>query len=201
MVFIKDNFIDPVLAKEQFNTLWDELDWLRVTRRREYWTNTLNRSYSYGKPEYARVYEPQPTHQVINYIRNLILVKFNIDYEGCFLNGYETNRDCLEWHADDDSNIDHSKPIAIVTLYPEMVATTEWYNMYRGHKVRLPKCRTIEFMPKNGVKSDITSVELSNGSLLLMPAGFQQTHLHRIPKTGETKQIPRISLTFRKLIS
>jgi hypothetical protein len=34
-----------------------------------------------------------------------------------FLNGYGTNRDWLGWHADDDSGIDHTYPIAGVTLY------------------------------------------------------------------------------------
>jgi alkylated DNA repair dioxygenase AlkB len=40
---------------------------------------------------------------------------------------------------------------------------------------------------------------LQNGSLFLMPAGFQQTYQHKIPKAGFTPCGPRISLTFRAL--
>jgi alkylated DNA repair dioxygenase AlkB len=40
---------------------------------------------------------------------------------------------------------------------------------------------------------------LSHGSLLIMPAGSQFTHRHKIPKAGR-KVNPRISLTFRGLL-
>jgi alkylated DNA repair dioxygenase AlkB len=123
--------------------------------------------------------------------RNLVGDEANLMFfEGCFLNGYESHRDWLGWHEDDDQGIDHSKPIAIVTLYG-------------GPGVDHP--RAIQFREKLGeVDGKMTygepeTLPLEQGSLCLMPAGFQSTHQHRIPKAGfECRS--RISLTFRGLV-
>lgn len=193
------NFLAEQLATEAFKILWEELDWKRVTRRREYWTNEFNRPYSYGKPEYARVYEPQPTHNTIDYIWKCVELMNGTMYEGCFLNGYETNQDALEWHADDDPGIDHNKPIAIVTLYDGPVAVPAAHGM-RPAGPKLTPARTIQFMPQGGTKADVEEIHMAHGSLILMRPGMQQTHFHRIPKAGFVPR-PRISLTFRGLIA
>ena len=53
-----------------------------------------------------------------------------------------------------------------------------------------------EFNTKGNIPDDDKYL-LENGSLFIMPAGFQQKYLHRIPKHNRPCG-PRISLTFRK---
>lgn len=200
-------FVLEPFASADFRRLWDELDWRRVTRRREYWTNNFNRPYSYGKPEYARVYEPQPTHEIIESYRKALYFITKTNFEGCFLNGYESAQDALSWHADDDPGIDHTKPIAIVTLYDGPVNTSKMV-VHKNQKEPMP--RTIEFMEqpdRDATREEIKalqkarrSVEMGQGSLILMKPGMQFTHFHQIPKVGFVPR-PRISLTFRGLLA
>ena len=182
-------------ADSAFDKLWNELNWERRgdAPRREYWTNVFDRDYSYGRGAGLRTYHAQKMHPDIRDIGMLLLTdpRVLVDYEGCFLNGYEGAHDWLGWHEDDDPGIDHSKPIAIVTLYG-------------GEGVDKP--RSIQFREKLGeVDGKMTYGEtvdqpLEHGSLCLMPAGFQATHQHRIPKAGFAAK-SRISLTFRSLIA
>ncbi len=159
-----------------FDDLWNQLDWERRTRRREYWTNEFNRPYSYSKNLGVRTYEARPTHPRIEEVKAALKVYLGFEYEGCFLNGYETNRDALGHHSDDDTGIDHDYPIAVVTV---------------------GQARKIEFMELATLKTG--SQLLEGGSLLLMHAGMQQTHTHAIPKSGHNHMKSRVSLTFRKL--
>jgi len=189
-------FLPAEFATSSFHALWNELDWERRedAPRREYWTNVFGRSYTYGRGLGVRTYESKPSHPVIDHLNGLLSARLGFMYEGCFLNGYDADRsrqDWLGWHEDDDPGIDHSKPIAIVTLY----------------RVVNPKTRKIAFREKLSLNPETNKrdfgpteeVYLENGSLMLMPAGFQDTHQHAIPKMG-TDWDSRISLTFRALI-
>jgi alkylated DNA repair dioxygenase AlkB len=165
--------------------MWDELNWERreFAPRREYWWNAFGQDYTYGKGVGARTYHSQSEHEFIEEINFGLHIHGYVNrmYEGCFLNGYETKKDALGWHADDDPGIDHSRPIAVVTLYDKNDAHP----------------RMLQVMEKaTGIKR---SYELEQGSLLLMHPGMQDTHLHRIPKAGFESR-PRISLTYRGLI-
>lgn len=198
------NFIEAEKATRAFDFLWNELNWERRSDapRREYWTNEFGRDYSYGRGAGLRTYHSQESNSYIDLTNVMIrneLVRQGIAtdeskmafFEGCFLNGYEDSRDWLGWHEDDDPGIDHSKPIAIVTLYG-------------GEGVNTP--RSIQFREKlgeiNGKMTYGPTVDqpLEHGSLCLMPAGFQSTHQHRIPKAGFISK-SRISLTFRSLLA
>ena len=163
---------------EAFERLWTELAWeQRTARRLEYWTNSLDKPYTYGSGLGARTYEPRPGHEIITEISHSLREEVGFDYEGCFLNGYENARSGLSWHADDDPGINHSRPIAVVTVGAG---------------------RAIQFMDRsNGIKDEQF---LEPGSLLLMKAGMQATHLHQIPKVGHAVK-PRISLTYRSLVA
>jgi alkylated DNA repair dioxygenase AlkB len=91
---------------------------------------------------------------------------------------YEDGNDSLGWHADDDPGIDHTRPIAVITLGQ---GREIWFkeNVKGSHPQRL---------------------FLEPGSLLLMHAGMQSTHLHSIPKAA--REIgPRISMTYRGLVT
>lgn len=149
----------------------------RPAPRKEYWTNTYERPYTYGSGIGQRTYEPQPPDPVIDEVREAIAAHTGHVLEGCFLNRYDGGLDSLNWHADDDSGIDHSKPIAVVTL---------------------GTARSIQFKSiEKG--SHPQTLLLDPGSLLLMHAGMQSTHRHRIPKEPSVTGT-RISMTFRGLV-
>lgn len=185
VTYIPDFVSNP---DEIFERLWNELDWVhRTQRRREYWTNKFNASYSYGTEVSGGSYEPQPAHPVIDAVTELLVPVVGFEYEACFLNGYPEARSGLEWHADDDTKIDQKRPIAVVTV---------------------GGAREIQFVEKDALKlgkAEInkisTKLMLEPGSLLLMHAGMQDTHVHRIPKAGYVIDKPRISLTYRSLVS
>lgn len=166
-------------ATQAYLTLRDELAWERrdTAPRSEYWTNTFGRPYTYGRGKGERTYESQPSHAIIDFLRDEIAAAHGPSLEGCFLNYYHDGSDALGWHADDDPGIDHDRPIAVITVGAG---------------------REIQF--KSQVPgSHPQSQFLAPGSLLLMHPGMQQTHYHRIPRVdGMTEG--RISLTYRGLV-
>ena len=161
---------------EAFEKLWNGLAWERrgATPRREYYCNDIAVPYTYGTGDFARTYEPAVWTDAILAIRSDVEAALGTKFEVCFLNGYENSRDQLGWHSDDSKEMDDARPIAIVTLGAE---------------------REIWFCPIDD-KSDVTKIVLGNGSMCVMAAGMQDTHMHRIPKAGFDCG-PRISLTFR----
>lgn len=187
-MYIK-NFIADTAADRMFHELWNDLNWERRpdAPRREYWTNAFNRDYTYGKGAGVRTYSAQAAHSAITLIGLELLVHQEVltDFEGCFLNGYEGARDWLGWHSDDDPGIDHTKPIAIVTLYND--------------PTKKPREIQIRHADGHGGWLPVESIALEHGSLYLMKPGMQFTSQHRIPKAG-FECADRISLTFRGLI-
>jgi alkylated DNA repair dioxygenase AlkB len=185
--FYKDDFISN--SADLFSRLSTELDWeKRVDApRMEYWTNTYNRSYTYGRGKGIRTYLAKKDHELIIEAREKLKSFTGDILEGCFLNFYETKRDWLGWHSDNDIGINHDKPIAVITVG-------------QGRNIQFRKVIEISSEEnKNGVYSDVETIMLKPGSLLLMLPGMQFTHQHRIPKADfEVK--PRISLTFRGLV-
>lgn len=159
-----------------FAALWDGLAWERrgSTPRREYYCNEIDVPYVYGTGEFAREYLPKAWTPEILDIKARVEALLGVKFEVCFLNGYETSRDSLGWHADDSDSMDDNRPIAIVTLGAE---------------------REIWFAPNDDMK-DVTKLRLASGSVCVMAPGMQDTCKHRIPRAG-FECGPRISLTFR----
>lgn len=164
---------------EIFDYLWENLPWERRpdAPRRECWMNTYGLSYTYGRGRGERTYQPVEWNLVIGGVQLMLFSGTGVFYQGCFVNGYEGPRDHLGWHADDDPKIDHSAPIAIVSLG---FAREIWFR-------------------ENG-SDQIETQLLENGSLSEMGAGMQFTHQHRIPKHSAACG-RRISLTFRGLVN
>ncbi len=180
-VTFKPDFLDAGRASKMFDVLSSELAWVRRdgAPRSEYWTNLFNQPYTYGSNVGRRTYDAQPRHETVDLVRDLISVEDGGGYlHGCFLNMYLDGNDALGWHADDDEGIDHSLPIAVVTL---------------------GETRLIGLKPQ--VKGAVpVMLPLTHGSLLLMHPGMQQTHFHAIIKGESAKTYgPRISMTYRAL--
>ena len=196
------NFMPEGIALMDFYTLAKRLAWIRHpdAPRSEYWTNEFDRPYTYGHVRGQRTYESQPEYPVITFYKRELRRYHHVIFEGCFLNYYKDGSDSLGWHADDDSGIDHNKPIVVVTLGNKreiqfrrnVCSACSGSGHYDNDGA--PPCSSC-----NGTgKGEKESQMLENGSLLLMHAGMQQTHVHRIPKAGFVAG-PRISLTFRGL--
>ena len=175
MLIYKERFIEN--ADSVLETLTNDLEWVRhgKTPRMEYYTNDIGVSYTYGMKEYAREYLPQPKHKLISDIELKLREECGVPFEVCFLNRYEDQSDHLGWHSDDSPEMDDNRPICIISLGVE---------------------REIWFKPIGGTNDDVTKLKLGHGSLCIMPAGFQDTHMHRIPKASFMCG-RRISLTYR----
>lgn len=160
-----------------FSHFWDNLPWeQRDAPRLECFFSDRGEPYTYGEGRGMRTYIPHPEWDVMaKNVQQLAEAQFGVAFEACFINGYEDHRQHLGWHADDSDRIDHSKPILVYSFGAE---------------------REIWVMDS---EKDVSKFLLGNGSVFVMPAGMQQTHLHRIPKHSAACG-PRISLTFRALI-
>jgi alkylated DNA repair dioxygenase AlkB len=179
------SFLAPPVADRIFTGLfgtcgdWSGIPWERrsTAPRYEYWCNDFRRPYTYGRGAGMRTYEAFGMPDEVEYVRRHLDLAGTY-FEGCFLNGYNDSRDALGWHSDDDPGIDHSRPIAIVTL---------------------GQPRMIEFKEIGAPNGSKEGIMLEHGSLCFMHAGMQQTHVHQIPKASFDAK-PRISLTYRALL-
>lgn len=107
--------------------------------------------------------------------------QFNTEYNVCFLNYYENEKQHLGWHADDSPEMDTNHPIAVISFGESRYIFVK----DKFYKVEIP---------------DEDKFLLNDGSLFIMPANYQEEHLHKIPK-GDRVMNGRISLTFRKYIT
>jgi alkylated DNA repair dioxygenase AlkB len=156
-----------------------ELNWLEATEaRREYFMSDVPRSYTYGKGIGVREYHSEPFITAVAEIM-AILNKEN-SYNICFLNRYDTKKSGLGWHSDNSSSMDGTHPIAVVSFGAEREI---WWKL----------------QTEKGVIPESNKQKLHNGSLFVMPAGFQDLYFHRIPRSDKDVGT-RISLTFRKYI-
>lgn len=156
------------------NIVW----WERTPARYEYFMSEEKLTYKYGSGENARLYESEPFDILVNDIMNNLNEMYNTEYDICFLNRYDNEKMALGWHADDSPEIDIDHPIAVVSIGAER----EIWVKEKSYK---------------GVIPEKDRYLLKNGSLFIMPAGYQKTHLHKIPKWDKPCGT-RISLTFRK---
>lgn len=164
-----------------FDLVKDEATWeQRDAPRKECFMSDRTDSYTYGSGNGIRTYYPiaYPKPGIVYTIKSKLEKDYACKFEACFLNYYEGPRDHLGWHADDSDVIDPTRPIAVISL---------------------GSAREIWFREKGSKGAEAIEKQLlASGSLLLMHAGMQQTHEHRIPKHG-ANCAARISLTFRGL--
>lgn len=161
--------------------------WLRVTETRSECfmaDATPPLSYTYGKGSGERTYTS--IHFAAGVREAMAVLNEELSRRGwgpvnvCFLNRYDSEREHLGWHADDHEGTDHTRPIAVVSF---------------------GEPREIWWRP-NGEKGEVPAERrqlLADGSLFVMPPGFQALYQHRIPKGGRAMGA-RVSLTFRAFL-
>lgn len=165
---------------EVFELLRNEVLWVnRDAPRDECFMATETLEYTYGKG-FTRTYNSVPLHNLVQEIMDKLNSDFGCQYNVCFLNYYKSEKEQLGWHSDDSPEMDPTHPIAVVSFG----ATREIWIKEKEVTGNIP---------------DDNKYKLENGSLFVMPSGFQETMLHKIPKADRPCG-GRISLTFRKFI-
>jgi len=169
-----------------FPVLRDEVAWVnRSAPRDECFMASENapQSYSYGNNNETRealhTYHAVEMHPAVLSIMEKLNQR-GTEYNVCVLNYYKDRFQHLGWHADDSPEQDLQHPIAVISFGAERYL----YTKKRGDKGDVP---------------DSGKYLMTQGGLFVMPGGYQDTHLHKIPK-HHTECDGRISLTFRKLV-
>jgi len=141
--------------------------------------------YRYLDTPDAPVYKSVGYHPLVAAIESKINGLIGCRMDLCFLNHYVDQTHALGWHADDGEIIDQTQPIVVVSLGAERELWTRPSVVRNGvrqsHKGEIPT----EWRHR-----------LPNGSVLVMPPGFQNSHQHKIPR-GDRQMGGRISLTYR----
>jgi hypothetical protein len=179
-IYIKDFCKNIYLTDQEiFNHLMNDLIWLEATpARKEYFmSNDGGIEYTYGSGVTARTYTSSFYSDKIKIIRNKLDSDYNCNYNVCFLNRYDNAKNWLGWHSDDSPEMNPNHDIAVVSFG----APREIWWKDKEYK---------------GVVPLENRQLLASGSLFVMPAGFQSTHYHKIPKSDKECGT-RISLTFR----
>lgn len=166
--------LDPIKAELL------RLEWVskRAARHEYFQSVSLPRQYTYGGGGTGDItYDARCITPFVGGIMASINDDLGTHLNVCFLNKYDNELQHLGWHADDFPGMVKEEPIAVVSFGAE---------------------REIWVKPKGetGVVPRDQRIKLHDGSLFVMPPGYQDTHLHRIPKHDRPCG-GRISLTFR----
>lgn len=115
----------------------------------------------------------EPVQELHSLVETVVGCRFN----SLLLNLYRNGNDKLDWHADDEPELDPMAPIASLSL---------------------GACRSFRLKPRKRSEPPARplSVELGHGDLLVMDPPTQQHWLHQVPARRRVQQ-PRINLTFR----
>lgn len=158
------------------SAIWSGFPWeQRDAPRRECFFSTIGAPYSYGTGAGRRTYYPKDMPELLASLTEDAQVACATEFELCFANGYASEKQHLGWHADDSPEMDDDRPIAVMSL---------------------GAAREIWVKPIGAGFEEVEKILLPSGSLFVMAAGMQDTHLHRIPKNPFPCG-PRVSLTWR----
>ena len=142
-----------------------------VTRRETAWYGDAEYEYTYSKiTRKAKLWTPQ-----LLKLKQLVEQETGLEFNSCLLNLYHSGEEGMSWHSDAEAELGKQPAIASLSLGA-------------GRK----------FMLKHKTSGEKVSLQLENGSLLLMKGETQRYWLHSLPKTKKV-QAPRINLTFRKI--
>lgn len=127
------------------------------------------KSYGYSNI----IMQPNRWNPLLMFIKNNVESICNENFTTVLLNYYRDGKDSNGWHADNEKELGRNPIIASVSFGVERV-----------------------FQMKHNVTNQRQSINLENGSLLVMKGATQHFWKHQIPKSS--KEIgARINLTFR----
>ena len=178
------NYFGPILNAEEssllLNSLLNETPWKHdeavifgkhiFTKRKVAWFGDAGFSYHYSGIERKAI----PWTDLLLNLKNKIEMYAGDTFNSCLLNLYHDGDEGMAWHSDDEKELGKHTTIASLTLGAER-----------------------RFLFRHKVNKTTVTVQLENGSLLLMKGETQTNWLHSLPKMRRVKS-PRINLTFRK---
>lgn len=177
-------FIEPQEATRIFKSLLEKTPWQQDDIKvygKVYAQPRLTALYANnGLPySYSNItMHPHLFTPVLDKIREQVELVSNEKFTTCLLNLYRDGKDSNGWHSDDEKELGKNPTIASVSLGAS---------------------RVFKFREKRAT-SNVHSIKLEPGSLLLMQGETQHNWHHQVPKTSKLVK-PRINLTFRKIIS
>lgn len=183
------------------------LPWItKRTARHEYFMSEVVREYTYGTGQHAEKYESRPFTDCVLWLMDKLNRDMNTEFNVCFLNKYDDEKQHLGWHADEFPGMRSDQPIGVMSFGAEreiwvrpkmnpncpMCSGTGVQKQDNGGVTESVRCQCLgpQIIPLN------QRFKLEEASLFLMPPGYQDTHQHRIPKHDRPCGW-RISLTFR----
>jgi len=119
--------------------------------------------------------EPRPWFPIILELKTRVEAACEAPFNSVLLNLYRDGFDSMGWHSDDEPELGERPVIASLSL-----------GATRRFRLRHQTRRNLEPV----------SIDLENGSLLIMQGDTQRFWKHQVPKTKRTVE-PRINLTFR----
>jgi alkylated DNA repair dioxygenase AlkB len=137
------------------------------------WFSDPGLNYSYSGITMKSHHWISPLPEIKSRIETLAGVKFT----GALLNYYRDGQDSMGWHRDNEKELGRNPVIGSVSLGGTRIF------QFRDHLT----------------KKKLVSLELTNGSFLLMSGESQQFWEHRIPKKSGSA-VPRLNITFRVIL-
>lgn len=179
------SFYPQAQADHLFNTLRKTLHWQQdvltmagrqiPVPRLQAWYGVKDADYGYS----GIALSPHPWDPVLADIREHIQSATGQVFNSVLANLYRDGRDSVDWHADNETALGNAPVIASLSLGAQ---------------------RRFQLRPRKGHPGQLTRIELTHGSLLLMEAGTQAHWQHRVPKEPGV-QASRINLTFRLIVT
>ena len=172
----------PLEADLYFGSLLNTIDWKNdeviifgkhhITKRKTAWYAQKGINYTYSNT----------TKIALNFTKELVDLKSIAEkisqttFNACLLNLYHDGNEGMGWHSDNEKSIVPNSTIASFSFGAER-----------------------KFSLKHKINKHAVSLQLQNGSLLLMKENTQTNWLHSLPKSKKVAE-PRINLTFRAMV-
>jgi alkylated DNA repair dioxygenase AlkB len=140
------------------------------TPRLTAWYGNNSKTYAFS----GKKYNPHPWTPELLLIKNRVEQAAGVAFNSVLLNDYRNGSDSVAWHADDEPELGINPIIASVS-----------FGQARRFDVRHKQDHKLKY-----------SVQLENGSLLIMKGDLQHNWEHQVPKSARAIN-ERINLTFR----
>lgn len=186
-VLLAPQFILPDVAVSLLEELTNTIAWRHepiklfgkeiMQPRLTAWHGDPTACYSYS----GIALDPQPWTPALQQLREQVQIAAQTRFNSVLLNLYRTGQDSMGWHADNEPELGPAPTIASVSL-----------GATRRFRLRPRDPHFVSHAP--------VSLDLTNGSLLLMRGSTQQHWLHAVPKTARPTA-PRLNLTFRLVVN
>ncbi len=175
------NLLEINEANQYFDCLLKTIEWkndqaliygkLIITKRKVAWYGDTDFEYTYSKTTKRALPWTTELIELKKITEELTGEKFN----SCLLNLYHNGDEGMTWHSDAEKVLKKNGAIASLSLGAER-----------------------KFSFKHKETKETLSLNLENGSLLVMKDCTQTYWLHRLPPT-KLISTPRINLTFRSI--